>query len=142
MLHGLFAKSTSHPGIQIFRYIISGGIAFIADTVTNILLVKFAEMSPVLASVFGFSVGSVITYYLSVYWIFDERRLNSPYKEFVVFTTISFIGLALNTLFIALFWQFIDEKTVTNIVISKILATIVVTIWNFTTKKYLLFIKK
>ena len=55
-------------------------------------------------------------------------------REFVIFTVLCLLGMGLNQLILWL----IVEKWGVHYMISKILATVVVMIWNFVTRKVFL----
>lgn len=136
-LRKLLKSPSSNFWVQLFRYGVSGGFAFICDSSTLIFFTEVLHFDPVIASMFGFSVGLIVTYILSIFWIFDQRRVSNHVMEFIFFVIIGVIGFGLNTLFM---WIFV-KKYFINYIISKVFTTIVVTLWNFIAKKYLLFVK-
>ena len=131
-----FVGKTSKFFVQLFRYFFSGGIAFLIDKTMFALLRYGFDLNVFLATSIGFIVGLIVTYLLSIFWIFDKRRLESRSNEFLIFALIGIVGLLLMNVFVWFFskiigWQF-DF-------ICNLAATIIVTFWNFFAKKYILF---
>ncbi|MGB4413938.1 MAG: GtrA family protein [Paludibacter sp.] len=120
------------------RYFFAGGIAFIADTSVLYLLTEFAGFNYLISSIIGFSTGLIITYLMSIGWIFDQKRLKNKTFEFSVFVLIGVVGLALTSLFMWLF----TSIWLLHYILSKIITTAIVFIWNFIAKKRILFTKK
>lgn len=79
--------------------------------------------------------GLIVNYILSIVWVFDKRRIKNRRLEFLFFGIIGIIGLIINQFSM---W-FLTEKTQIFYLYSKIIAAILVLIWNFTIRKILLF---
>ncbi|WP_024298382.1 GtrA family protein [Methylomicrobium lacus] len=123
---------------QFICYFIVGGVAFSADFSMLFLLKEFAGFYYVVAASCGFGVGVLINYLLSVYWVFDYRAVDNRYVEFLLFGLIGVIGLILNAAIIYL----LTEKMAVFYLYSKIIATAVIFLFNFTARKILLFTKR
>ena len=87
------------------------------------------------AAAIGFGLGLVVSYLISVAWVFDKRQLKRPWMEFIVFGIIGLIGLFLNQLVI---WC-ITEHILAMPLVAKPVAAAVIMVWNFIAKKLLLF---
>ena len=125
--------------IQAFRYLISGGTAFVADTGLLTLLTElFGREHLLLWTAIAFCVGLLITYLFSILWVFDNRSLKSRTAEVTIFVGIGVIGLGLTEL---LMWLFADKAGL-HYLLSKIITTVLVFVWNFAAKKLLLFRSK
>jgi putative flippase GtrA len=124
--------------IQLFRYFFAGGIAFIVDASILYTLTHYFNVYYLVSSVISYSVGLLITYFFSIYWIFDERRTKNRNIEFGFFTIIGISGLLLTTFFM---W-FFTNKLGLFYMFSKICTTILVFGWNFILKKKFLFTKR
>jgi putative flippase GtrA len=103
-----------------------------------VLLKEVFQVHYLVAATVGFIVGLTYTYLLSINWIFDERRLKNKWNELLIFTIIGIFGIGL-TLF---FMKFFTDILLSHYVLSKVLTTIIVSLWNFAAKKLLLFTKK
>ncbi|MDR1592414.1 MAG: GtrA family protein [Prevotellaceae bacterium] len=138
MLHNLLKAPTPNPCVQLLRYVISGGVAFAVDFTTLRLLNTCAGWHYQPAAACGFVLGLLITYLLSILWVFDERRFSNRTAELSIFTVIGVVGLGLNALFM---WVFVDMLN-GDVSMAKIITTAVVAGWNFTAKKCILFSKR
>lgn len=136
--HKLLKASTGNIFVQAVRYGISGGTAFFADFLLLYLLTDLLHVHYLLSSAAGFSLGLLITYLLSIYWIFDQRRFDNRLREVVIFILIGVAGL----LFTALFMWLFTTVAGLHYLLSKILTTIITTLWNFLAKKFILFSRK
>ncbi|MBR4775931.1 MAG: GtrA family protein [Bacteroidales bacterium] len=127
--------------IQAFRYLISGGTAFVVDTGLLALLTKFFGSEGCRHYIWvavAFCAGLLITYLFSILWVFDNRSLKSRAAEVGIFVVIGVIGLGLTELLLSPF----QGKVGLEILPYKIMATVIVFIWNFAAKKLILFRSK
>lgn len=138
-LNKILKEKNDNIYVQFFRYSISGGTAFLIDTGTMILLKEVFGMYYLYASVISFVIGLIITYLLSIYWIFDQRKLAEKQgQELLIFILIGLVGIGLTWFFM----KFFTNTIAIHYVISKIMTTVIVSLWNFTAKKILLFTNK
>ena len=134
----LFKAPTSNTYIQLFRYLFAGGLAFVVDVSLLYGLTEYLGVYYLLSSLIAFLVGLVITYLLSVFWIFDERRTQNRLVEIAVFGLIGGVGIILTGFFM---WVF-TSVLLLYYLYSKVLTTIIVFVWNFLAKKGILFTKR
>ena len=125
-------------GQQLFRYVVAGGVAFCVDFGLLWLLHQYVHLSLLLSQAISFSAGVVVTYLFSIRWVFDHRSVSNRTAEFLVFALINLIGLGLTTL---LMW-FLAEHIGIHYLLSKVLTTVIVTLWNFFAKRKTLFSKR
>lgn len=134
----LLRNPSSKVWVQVVRYLVSGGVAFAVDTALLYLLTDYAGLHYLISASISFMVGLVITYLFSILWVFDNRSIKNRYAEFIVFLAIGAVGLLLTNGFM---WLFTDKLGLYYI-LSKIVTTILVFVWNFIAKKLLLFRNK
>ena len=139
LISKLLTEPTSKIYIQIFRYLFSGGVAFIFDFGLLYLSYNIFHINRFISVAIGFSIGLTITYLLNVYWVFDKRRLEKQRDELFIFVLIGIIGLLITEFFM---WFFTDAVGISNLFLSKTLTTVVATGWSFSMKKIILFSKK
>ena len=120
---------------QIIRFGIVGGLAFVIDYGVYALLTQVFSVYYILASVISFSLSVIFNYILSITWVFDVNKKQGV-KEFIIFIVLSVIGLLLNSLILYLSVELLHIHNL----IGKIIATIIVMIYNFITRK--IFIEK
>ncbi|GHV34847.1 hypothetical protein FACS1894178_3190 [Bacteroidia bacterium] len=128
-------KKTTNIFLQFIRYGISGGIAFAVDFFLLYILTEYADFHYLIAGTISFSVGLIITYLFSILWVFDKRRFRSRTTEFLLFVLIGIVGLLLT---VVLMWLLTDMIHF-HYLLAKIITTVIVTLWNFLAKKYILF---
>ena len=117
--------------VQILKFMVLGGIATIIDWVIYYVLYNFLSVPPLIANVFSFSISVIYNYIASVSWVFDVDKDKSQKVLFVQFITLSIIGLLLTELFLFIF----INKMGVNEMLSKIIATAIVMVFNFVTRK-------
>ncbi len=135
MINQLLKNKTSNLFIQLFRYTIVGGIAFVFDFGTLTILTEFFNIYYLLSAAIAFLLGLSVNYLLSIIWVFEKRTVKSKSIEFVVFSLIGLVGLALNEFFI---WFFTEIAGIYYL-LSKILSAVFVYLWNFFVRRYTLF---
>jgi len=138
----LFKGKTGNLFIQIIRYLIAGGVAFMVDFALLYLLTDIFNVYYLTSSRISFSVGLIITYLFSIFWVFDKRRINNRKIEFLIFAIIGIIGFILTDLFMKFFTENLFQKFEYAYLFSKILTTMIVFVWNFIAKKIILFTKQ
>jgi putative flippase GtrA len=131
----LFRNKTDSTLVQLFRYAFVGGVAFLADISALLLLTELARFHYLASAALAFWLGLATNYALSVLWVFDTRRLVSPWVEFLVFVSIGVIGLGMNEVII---W-FFTERIRIHYLGSKVVSTVFVFLWNFIARKITLF---
>jgi putative flippase GtrA len=139
MLNKMFRGNTSLIVVQFFRYFCSGGLAFIVDKTLFVVTHYFTlHLNNYWATSIGFVAGIIITYLLSIFWVFDERRMKNTLFEVLIFVAIGIVGLGLMNFFM---WIFTVQMAIPNDFVCNLLSTALVTLWNFIAKKYILFTK-
>jgi putative flippase GtrA len=122
---------------QVFRFVIIGAITASLDFGTMYLLVRFAGMGYLMATAIGFSLGSVVNYILSILWVFRSGRFSRRRFEFSSFIFFSLLGLGINQVSMLLLVQ----SAGVYYTIAKVVTMGVVTVFNFVSKKYLVFLE-
>ena len=135
----MFKGNTSLIVVQFFRYFCSGGLAFVVDKTLFVVTHYFTlHLNNYWATSVGFVAGIIITYLLSIFWVFDERRMKNTLFEVLIFVAIGIVGLGLMNFFM---WIFTVQMAIPNDFVCNLLSTALVTLWNFIAKKYILFTK-
>lgn len=122
---------------QLLRYGLSGGLAFCVDFGLMVALREWGGLRADIAASAGNFVGLIITYVLSVVWIFDRRRFaHAVWIEFGVFFLIGLSGTVLTYFLMQLLC---GARIGLYYMLAKLITVVVVTFWNFALKKLLLF---
>lgn len=141
---------------QIMKFGLVGFICFLIDyliglIVLNVMLslggeavFEFASMA---GSALGFTISVIVNYILSFRYVFAHKEEMNRKAEFVIFVTLSVIGLGLNQLIIwvcvgPIYTNIVWLKQLLNynlaFTAAKIIATGIVMIYNFITRKIFL----
>ncbi|HHW68817.1 MAG TPA: GtrA family protein [Tenericutes bacterium] len=115
---------------QIIKFGIVGGIAFVIDYSLLFILTDFFKIHYLISSIISFVVSFIFNYILSIKWVFDVNK-KQTYKEIALFIGLSLIGLLINQIVLYITTDYLKVYYM----ISKIIATIIVMIWNFVTRK-------
>lgn len=133
----IFRGKTDSILIQLFRYTFVGGFAFLVDFGTLFVLTEYFKVYYLISAGIAFIFGLIINYFMSVRWVFNNRTMNNRLLEFLMFLLIGIVGLGLNELFL---WILTDILLIYYL-LSKIITAIVVYLWNFFARKFVLFNK-
>jgi putative flippase GtrA len=126
---------------QFLRYMVTGGVAFVADFGLFALCLYGFGWHYLLANLVGLVAGLVLNYAMSILWVFTAcKRILKTQKgiEFVLFALVGIAGVGINQL---LMYLMVDGMAL-NEMLSKIIAAALVLMWNFGARKLLLFKKK
>lgn len=121
---------------QILRFGIIGGLAFVIDYSILYVLTEFLSIHYLISSVISFTVSVIFNYIASIKWVFEVDQNRNKTKDFILFIIFSVCGLGINQIVMYLF----VEKLNIYYMISKLVATAIVMVWNFVTRK--LFLEK
>ena len=80
------------------RYFGASAVALAVDFGVYSGLIRLAGVDYLVAAPIGFLLGLAMIYFLSVRWVFRQRRLASARTEFALFATIGIAGMGLNQL--------------------------------------------
>ncbi len=155
----ILALNEKYPlAFEIIRFLIVGGIATVVDFFTmGIVLYLFnPSIYPHFYNVFyggtdspsllanmvgtglGFVVGLIINYVLSVFFVFINKGKSKSTKGFLQFAVLSAIGLAIHELGMYLLGGLLGI----NEWIVKIVITLIVLVYNYLSRKLLIFKKQ
>ena len=134
LLHIKVNDKTENLFVQIFKFVIVGGIATIIDWVIYYVLYNYAHLNPLIANILSFSVSVIYNYIASVKWVFDVKKDKNKIRMLVEFLIFSIIGLIITEI---LLWLGINKLGM-NAMLVKIIATAIVMVFNFITRKLFL----
>ena len=116
---------------QLFKFGIVGAIAFVIDYAIFALL-TFIGLHYLIAGVISFIVSVTFNYIASIKWVFDAKKQTK--KEFILFVVLSAIGLGINSL---IMYIGVDKMGIHEL-LMKLVATGIVMVYNFITRKIFL----
>lgn len=126
---------------QFLKHSVVGSVAFLVDFALLVATVETLHWNPLPASVFSYLVSGVVSYLGSMKFVFESRDDLSRRKEFVVFMVLSLIGLMLNSLCMWVGQEILRSQGINWVegvyyMIVKVLATAIVTFYNFFSRRY------
>ena len=135
ILRGLLHDKTNNTLVQLFRYTIVGGLAFVVDFGSLFAFTEYLGIHYLVSAALAFILGLFTNYLLSLMWVFSQRSMSSPLAEFLIFAAIGLIGLGMNEVLI---WT-LTEIVGFHYLASKLCSTGIVYLWNFFARKFTLF---
>ncbi len=121
---------------QMFRFLLVGGLAFVIDYGVLVFCKEVLNIPVLISAAIAFTISVIANYILSVKWVFDVDKEKSKKKNFIIFIIFSIIGLGLTEL---IMWFGTDIVKISYLIV-KIIATAIVMVFNFVTRK--LFLEK
>lgn len=121
--------------VQIMRFGVVGGLAFLIDSSVLYVLTEYLHIYVLISSVISFVVSLIFNYIMSIFWVFDVRKKQGP-KEIFAFVVLSTIGLGINQIVMYLGVEIFHIYYM----FCKVFSTFVVMVYNFITRK--IFIEK
>lgn len=134
ILHIKLSENMENLFIQIFKFGIVGVIATIIDFAFLYIFKEFCSLPVLLSNTLSFCISVAYNYWASVKWVFNVNKEKDPKKSFILFIMFSVIGLLLNDLIM----HIATDKLSIYYMLSKIIATVIVMIFNFITRKMFL----
>lgn len=119
---------------QLMKFGVVGVIAFVIDYGLLIFLTEVFGIDYLVSATISFIVSVVFNYVASMRYVFSHRAGMSRRREFIIFVVLSVLGLIINDvgMWVGVSLLAIDYR------ITKIVATVIVMIWNFITRKIFL----
>lgn len=103
---------------QVIRFVLSAGAGFLVDISAyylfyhNLLteksydILRITVRNSTLSLALSFFMGVVVNFLITRYFVFSESTL-SPYKQFLRFVSVAFVGFFANLLMLKLFIQYL-----------------------------------
>jgi putative flippase GtrA len=120
--------------LKFIKFCMVGFSGVFVDFGITFVCKEFFKIQKYLANTFGFAMAATTNYFLNRIWTFHSTNPNIM-LEFSRFFIIALIGLFINLLII---WA-MSGKFKVNFYVSKLAATLVVTLWNFLINAYYTF---
>ncbi len=146
----MLLKKTDNGAIQFLRSLFVGGFATVVDMGALAIMVELCRFDEIVAAVIAFILGLFVNFLLSSFWVFKSSRTKNKTTEFVAFTAVAIIGLVLNLIIIEVFSTYLSRIDIFGPIVDrdkyylvgKVVATVVVFIWNFFARKIFIYTDK
>ena len=131
---------------EVIRFALTGGVCFLVELAALVLLRDGLGLDTLIATPIAFLISVALNYFLCVIWVFKGARDQGAAAK-AAFLITSVMGLLLNEGLMYLFRVLFGEDrpvvtalgfTVTMYMVNKALATLLVMIWNYFTKRAVL----
>lgn len=119
---------------QFLKFGIVGVIAFCIDYGVLMLLSQVLGADPVLSAAISFCVSVIFNYLASMKYVFQRRDDMSRQREFIIFIALSVVGLVINEIIMAAGTSALGAGAFA-VTFTKLVATAVVMVWNFFSRK-------
>ena len=131
---------------EVVRFVVTGGVCFLIEFAALVALRDGAGLDTLIATPIAFLISVIVNYLMCVGWVFDGAGKQGSAQR-AGFLVTSAVGLGLNELLMLLFRAIFGEDTpvltvfgftVTMYMVNKVMATVIVMVWNYFTKKWIL----
>ena len=119
---------------KIIKFSIVGGIATIIDFIFLYIFKEYLSIDVILANTLSFIISVIYNYIASITLVFDINKNKNKKLKFALFIIFSIIGLIINNTLIYILTNTLNIYYL----LSKVIATLIVMIFNFITRKKLL----
>ena len=119
---------------KFIKFCLVGFSGIFVDFGTTYFLKEVMNVRKYVANAIGFSLAATTNYFLNRIWTFNSHNPH-VIQEFSRFFIIALIGLGINS---AIIWL-LNGKFKLNFYLSKLVATLIVTLWNFLINAYFTF---
>lgn len=119
---------------QLIKFGIVGGIAFVIDYGLLYICTEWFGIYYFISAIISFSVSVIFNYVASILWVFDVDKNKSKTTNFIVFIALSIVGLGINQI---IMWYGVEILHIYYMIV-KLVATVIVMIFNFITRKIFL----
>lgn len=123
-----------HLIAQFMKFGVVGAVAFVIDYGLLALLTEVFGVNYLASATVSFTASVVFNYVASMRYVFTHKEGMSRRREFVIFVVLSVVGLGINN---ACMWAGVELFGI-HYLLTKIVATAIVMVWNFVTRKIFL----
>ena len=120
--------------MQFCKFGLVGTLCFCIDYGLMVFLTEAAVLEYFAASAVSFIASVVVNYILSMRFVFKGKDELNKFQEMAIFVALSIVGLALNQM---IMWIAVEFFCVFYAV-AKIFSTMLVTVYNFISRKLFL----
>lgn len=131
---GIKDKDKQKLMIKIFKFVIVGGIATVISGIVFFICDHFFKMSVLLSNTIAFIISVIYNFWASCKYVFEVDKDKNKVRIFTEFIIFALLGYILTQF---LLWLMADTLK-WNHMIAWLIATIIVMVFNFITRKIFL----
>jgi putative flippase GtrA len=124
---------------QFLRFLVVGLSGTLLDFAILSAIKYFWGWPTLPANIISYSCGILNNYLLTRYWVYPEARKRQTFVQLAQFALVSLVGLGLNNLLVLVLetpaGELLGNQTYSYIP-AKIVATLVVLLWNFFANRF------
>lgn len=116
---------------QLIRFSIAGISCFFIDFLLLYVLTDLCRFHYLLSAAISYTISIIVNYILSIRFVFTVQPNNGRVRRFTLFVLFSVISLGLTMLLM----KFGVDKLHFNYIITKFVVSLIVTVFNYLTRK-------
>lgn len=120
--------------VQILKFVLVGGTATLIDFAVFFIMHEIFLIDTLISNVSSFTISLIYNYIASIIWVFETDKDADKKQQFIIFLILSLIGLGINTAIVYLCTDILKLYSM----IGKVIATAIVMVFNFITRKIFL----
>jgi putative flippase GtrA len=120
--------------LQFARFLVVGLFSFAVDYGLFFILFHSFGVQYIVASSISFSISLVLNYFLTLKYVFEAKEGRNVAREFAIYIGLNVIALGLNQVILFLTVEGLGASPL----VGKLVATAVVLVYNFTSRKLLI----
>ncbi|MDR1331294.1 MAG: GtrA family protein [Tannerella sp.] len=132
LIGDLLVKDTDSAPVQLLRYALVGGVAAAVNFACLFALTDLCGMYYLVSNVLSFLAGLTVNYALCKRFVF-RGGIGNGKVEFMIYGLVGVVGLLFDT---GLMYFFTDALHL-HYLLSKVISTAAVLLWNFTARKFM-----
>jgi putative flippase GtrA len=109
---------------RIFRFLISGGTAVLANVSCLLLLTEYFHVYYLYSSIASFFVGFLVTFFLQKFWTFRNADVSKTGKQMTITLIVAGVNLFINTFFVYVFVEWVGVWYMLAQILSSLLISI------------------
>jgi putative flippase GtrA len=119
---------------EVIRFLVAGGSCLLLELACLYAFTEWAGLHYLYSSALAFTISVLVNYWLCRAWVFEGGNKKQSLKAASLFFGSSVAGLGINQLCM---YTFVDLMGIYYMA-AKLLAAVIVTVWNFVLKRYAL----
>ena len=119
---------------EVIRFLVAGGSCLLLELACLYAFTEWAGLHYLYSSALAFTISVLVSYWLCRAWVFEGGNKKQSLKAASLFFGSSVAGLGINQLCM---YTFVDLMGIYYMA-AKLLAAVIVTVWNFVLKRYAL----